>query len=280
MSDRNSALFAAYFRAWRDTVTLDDIPNFVNILAIMANDEVPASFWQNLPAQIQALQRRGIKVVRTVFLPALYQSNHRDTEITAPLTPFDATEQGCQQRAASIEREYLAGYGYDGLVIDVNNDITGENLTKAAGVFHALARTWGRNGTFLIFDHDIVMAQTHLLPLVAGDISYYFMDAYGMSEQERADRWSLAAQYVPVTKFVPGFSFPEERGPRWSDVSPTVDSSRAAQLARWQPAGPDGPRKAGVFAYAIDRDGKKEGDDSLERTHFTVSQHITTIMKA
>lgn len=54
----------------------------------MANDEVPPTFWKTLPPQIRSLHRRGIKVVRTIFLPALYRDNHRDTEEEGTLDVF------------------------------------------------------------------------------------------------------------------------------------------------------------------------------------------------
>lgn len=54
----------------------------------MANDEVPPTFWKTLPTQIRSLHRRGIKVVRTIFLPALYRDNHRGTEEEGTLDVF------------------------------------------------------------------------------------------------------------------------------------------------------------------------------------------------
>ncbi|WP_324123875.1 extracellular solute-binding protein [Bifidobacterium sp. B4107] len=78
--------------------------------------------------------------------------------------------------------------------------------------------------------------------------------------------------FVPASKFVTGFSFYEEGGPRWGDVTYPIEGSRVKDLLSWHPAGLN--RTGGLFAYAIDRDGVAQGDDRLRRTDYKIMHYV------
>ncbi|MCI1902297.1 MAG: hypothetical protein LKI93_06180 [Bifidobacteriaceae bacterium] len=283
--DETREIYMAYFRAWRDcsntamqnVASLEEIPAFIDLVGILANDDVEATFWQGLSRQIEVLHGKGIKVARTIFLPALYEDGHYDKELRSPLSSFSNDQKGYTSRAREIEEKYLKGFGYDGLIVDVDRNVEGVDLEKAAGVFRALSSHWGPaslSGRLLIFDHDILVEHPTLLPKVADLISYLFVDTYGMSMKHVESIWDDVQSLVPAHKFVPGFSFYEENGERWGDVSRPLEKSKAFALAQWQPSAGQAGKKGGVFAYAIDRDGAEEGDNKLKPTVFAVSQEI------
>ncbi|MHC5848220.1 EndoS/ChiA family endoglycosidase, partial [Streptococcus pyogenes] len=72
--------------------------------------------------------------------------------------------------------------------------------------------------------------------------------------------------YIDASQFMIGFSFFEEsasKGNLWFDVNEydpnnpekgkDIEGTRAKKYAEWQPS--TGGLKAGIFSYAIDRDG-------------------------
>lgn len=67
---------------------------------------------------------------------------------------------------------------------------------------------------------------------------------------------------------MPGYAHPEEGDTvnRFETAIGDVDSSKAMQVASWQPAGGE---KGGAFVYAIDRDGRTYGEDDLNNVKET-----------
>lgn len=283
MTHTNSLpILAAYYRSWRDAYSdpanfghFSDLPDAVDIAMIFPNDEVQQGFWDHLPETVKTLMQKGIKVARTLFVDALVKPGFQLAEDEAPLPDFSLDETGAVERAAALLDRYANVDGITGIVIDVDHDLTADQAKYAAMVWDALltqlqARI-GKDQAFMVFDHDILTEFSPLFPLVAKSVLYAFVDCYGMTKAQIDQRWQDYAPYITPDKFVPGFSFYEERGERWHDVEKGFESSNAKKLVDWQP---DAGNKGGVFAYAVDRDGVFEGQDELVPTDFAVIKAV------
>lgn len=90
--------------------------------------------------------------------------------------------------------------------------------------------------------------------------------------------WESFAPLIPSERYLIGFSFYEEYDlNRWDDTSEPFETSRAAAYADWQP---DGATKAGVFSYAVDRDGVDFLDDGITETHYSWTRLLSERLQA
>ncbi|CAB0738834.1 endo-beta-N-acetylglucosaminidase [Corynebacterium diphtheriae] len=80
--------------------------------------------------------------------------------------------------------------------------------------------------------------------------------------------WNASRNTLSSCQFVPGYAHPEEGDTvnRFETAIGDVDSSKAMEVAAWQPAGGE---KGGAFVYAIDRDGRTYGEDDLNNVKET-----------
>lgn len=282
-SDEPGPILAGYYRAWRDncgrrkgdSVSLGDVPADLDLVSIITNGEVDDDFWAALPFYIEKLHAQGTKVVRTLFLDCLYRDAYEDCGKVHAFTRLSEERSGPECRADEIIANYLKPFDYDGLVIDVDHEPESDQMAVAAAVFHALARKWGPSSApsrLMIFDQDILLPQTSLIAQVYQDCSYYFADTYGMDVRRIQGLFEQVRDFVPASKFVTGFSFYEEGGPRWGDVTYPIEGSRVKDLLSWHPTGSN--RTGGLFAYAIDRDGVAQGDDRLRRTDYEIMHYV------
>ena len=282
-SDEPGPVLAGYYRAWHDncgkpkrgSISLGDVPADLDLVSIITNGEVDDDFWVALPAYIEKLHAQGTKVVRTLFLDCLYQDAYEDCGKVHTFARLGAENGGPDRRADEIIANYLEPFDYDGLVIDVDHEPESEQMAAVAEVFHALAKKWGpgsASSRLMIFDQDILLPQTSLIAQVFHDCSYYFADTYGMDVRRIQGLFEQVRDFVPASKFVTGFSFYEEGGPRWGDVTYPIEGSRVKDLLSWHPF--DSNRTGGLFAYAIDRDGVAQGDDRLRRTDFKTMHYL------
>ncbi|MFJ3958021.1 hypothetical protein [Arthrobacter sp. NPDC090010] len=258
-----------YYRMWRDVATtkaadrapnsqrMDDIPEEVDIVSMFATSPAddPDMWAAARDSYIPKLHAQGTDVIFTLFVDKI-------ADASIPLT-----EASYEAYAEQLLDTYVRPYGLDGLDIDLERNLTADELTRASGVIRALSKSLGpKSGTgkYLILDTND--DGTHpLVRQAAPYIDYLLLQAYGRSAASLESSWKTFAPYISSCQFLPGFSFYEERGARWGDVNAPFDTSRAAAYARWQPQGGE---KGGVFGYAVDRDGKEEGDDTITRSTF------------
>lgn len=283
--NKGQPILAAYYRSWRDKFSdsanpnyFSDLPPAVDIAIIFPNDEVQPTFWAHLPAEVDTLIAKGTTVLRTLFVDALLQPHFQLAEDAAPLLPFTENDAGYAARAQEILTRYAALPGITGLVIDVDHPLSASEVHRAAGVWRALAarlHDQKAGGGMLVFDHDILTDFSPLFPAVAPFTDYVFVDCYGLSLADVERRWADYAPYIAPQQFIPGFSFYEERGEYWHDISGQLAGSHAADLIKWQPMG---GTKGGLFAYAADRDGITEGNDTLQYTDFNQLKSVKSLL--
>lgn len=278
-------MMAAYFRTWRDRATgpgnqtsMKELPDSLDIAIVFPAYTPPESaFWDSLTSSyIPYLRERGTKVIMTIGQGILVD----DT--------YENTEEGYKKKANEIYAMVMK-YDLDGLDVDVEGNLSDTDLQKAIGVFDALSAELGpKSGTgkLLVLDSNSPVAlggeyarkNIDLIVGVYGYIDYFFLQAYGRSVSGIATPLQTLQARIPgfdTRKFFAGFSFYEERGARWGDVSIPLEGSTAYDYATWQP---DTGQKGGIFSYAVDRDGVPEGEDEILPTDYPVTRALISVM--
>lgn len=266
-----------YFRTWHDHAVdpsrpnrMSEVPAEVDVLFVFP-DYTPADspFWSTLRDEyVPILHSRGTRVVRTIGINAVLD------------TTFPNTAEGWKAHAEQLVNSLVVEHGLDGLDIDMENDLTEEETARAVGVFTELAKLIGpKSGTGKLFIYDTNRdGDVPLFEQTADCFDYVLLQAYGRPVEQLDYSWSTFAPHIPAGKFLPGFSFYEEYDlNRWNDTSEPFEESRAVAYADWQP---EGGTKAGVFSYAIDRDGVAFLDDSISHTTYEWSKRIKQRMLA
>ncbi|GAA4488536.1 EndoS/ChiA family endoglycosidase [Microbacterium panaciterrae] len=280
-------LTMAYYRTWRDVTVpqsansnlpdpnvtrMTDLPPEVDVAMVFdAGATAGTDYWRALRDEyVPALHARGTRAVYTLWIDKLAKAN-------IPLT-----EQAYRDYAQQLVDTYVTPYGLDGIDIDVESYPTGDNLTRAIGVFRALGALLGpTSGTdkILIFDTN-QNGDTPLFEAVSDKVSFVLLQAYGRGAARLPATWNTFADDIAPCQFLPGFSFPEEQDrTHWGDAEgiydpATAPSSTAYGYATWQPA--EGA-KGGFFAYAVDRDGKVWGDNTITPTSFTWMKNLSAV---
>ncbi|KAK2590361.1 hypothetical protein QQS21_011954 [Conoideocrella luteorostrata] len=267
-------IMAAYFRSWRDIASdpaqnkasMDDLPDCLDIAFVFPQGDEPDAFYTALKDRyVPALRSRGTKVVRTISIAALLDEKYANDP------------RGHEALATHLLDTYVNAHGLDGLDVDFENTLTASQLSQASGVFAALSKSLGPQsgtGKLLIFDTN----QDGTAPLfraVHPYVDYVLVQSYGRRVSGTQGTFNTYKPYISSRQYLIGFSFPEEHGAAWGDVTPPMRTSRAYQYAQWQPSG---ARKGGVFSYAVDRDGKVEGDDALAPTNYTWTRELIAAM--
>jgi hypothetical protein len=274
----------AYYRTWRDkyaswpgsendpedpadnTQRMDDLPRGVDI-AFVFNAYVSddSEFWDVLENEyVPNLHARGTKLVRTVDISVILDAPEADTP------------EAYEAAADEILATYVDAHGLDGLDVDMERSLTPEQVARTAGVFRALSEHIGpQSGTDRPFVYDTNQSGTHPLTAeIAPYVSYVLVQSYGRNVGGLQATWDSYAPYFDACQYLIGFSFYEERGHDWGDTTDPFGQSRAAAYARWQP---EGETKGGIFSYAVDRDGKKVGDDTITKSSFTWTKRLIGI---
>ena len=273
--------YFAYYRTWRDKYAswpgsenepenpafneqrMDDLPRGVDVAFVFSNyvsDE--SRFWDVLRDEyVPNLHAQGTKLVRTVDIGVILDAPTADTP-----EAYDAA-------AEQILAEYVTDDGLDGLDVDMERELSAAQVNRAAGVFEALSAHIGpQSGTDRLFVYDTNKEGTHpLTARIAPYVSYVLVQSYGREVSGLQRTWDSYAPYVHPCQYLIGFSFYEERGADWGDTRDPFETSRAAQYAQWQP---QGATKGGIFSYAVDRDGKVVGDDTITRSDFSWSKRL------
>ncbi|GAA3937586.1 EndoS/ChiA family endoglycosidase [Microbacterium soli] len=280
-------LTMAYYRTWRDVTVpesansnlpdpnvtrMSDLPPEVDVAMVFdAGDTADADYWDVLRDEyVPALHAQGTRVVYTLWIDRLAKAD-------IPLT-----EDAYRAYAQELVDTFVTPYGLDGIDIDVESYPTGDDLTRAIGVFNALGEIIGpRSGSDKLFLYDSNQSgDTPLFEAVAGNMSFVLLQAYGRGTAGMQSTWSTFADDIAPCRFLPGFSFPEEQDrTHWGDAEgiydpATAPSYTAYKYATWQP---EGAVKGGFFAYAVDRDGKVWGDDSITPTSFTWMKNLSAV---
>lgn len=280
-------LTMAYYRTWRDVTVpesansnlpdknvtrMSDLPPEIDVAMVFdAGDTADTDYWATLRDEyMPALHAQGTRAVYTLWIDKLANAD-------IPLTN-DAYREYAQQ----LVDTYVTPYGLDGIDIDVESSPRGDGLTRAIGVFNALGEIIGpRSGTDKIFIYDTNQTgSTDLFEAVSSNISFVLLQAYGRGGATLQSTWNTFADDIAPCQFLPGFSFPEEQDrTHWGDAEgiydpATAPQSTAYEYATWQP---ENGTKGGFFAYAVDRDGKVWGDDSITPTAFTWMKNLTAV---
>ncbi|WP_430597712.1 endo-beta-N-acetylglucosaminidase family protein [Enterococcus sp. AZ177] len=277
----------AYYRTWRDVTmphdanstlpdqnvtAMTDIPEGVAIVSVFhyvnpgTNQQ---KFWDTLrDTYVPTLHARGTRVIRTIDIREVWNVPH------AGAIP---TTEEYDRYAQQLIDTYLTPWNLDGLDIDMESSLTAKQEAMVAGTFKALSQHLGPNantGKLLIYDTN---KDNHsLFQKVASYVDYLFIQAYGRPASSLDKTWNTYKSSVTPQQFLPGISFPEEQDHnRWNDTVEPYETSRAYSYAKWHPK--EG-QKGGMFVYAIDRDGKQFGDDTITKTDFSWTKRLINTM--
>lgn len=272
-----------YYRMWRDVNTtkeedleagnvqkLSDVPPEIDIVSAFATkpDEDP-KFWQALKDEyLPALHAQGTGVVFTLWIDDFAKA------------PVENDQQAYAAYARQLYDTYIGDWGVDGIDIDVESTPTGEELDRAIGIITELGKLIGPqsdSGRYLIYDTNL--AGDHPVFAATAELyDYVLLQAYGRNVSTIQGTWSTFAPLISSCQFLLGFSFYEENDASggWGDTLEPFEDSRAVEYAKWQPFGGE---KGGVFAYAIDRDGKAPDDDTISRTDFDWMKRLDGIAR-
>lgn len=273
--------YFAYYRTWRDKFAswpgsenepenpafneqrMDDLPHGVDVAFVFSNYVSDDSkFWDVLRDEyVPNLHAQGTKLVRTIDIRKVLDA------------PTADTPEAYEAAADYLLEKYVDKDGLDGLDVDMERYLTPEQVDRVAGVFEALSKSIGpKSGTDRLFIYDTNQPASHpLTPRIAPYVSYTLIQSYGRSISGLQNTWNGYSQYFQPCQYMIGFSFYEERGARWRDTEEPFETSRAAQYASWQPTG---VTKGGIFSYAVDRDGKVPGDDTITKSDFSWSKRL------
>lgn len=274
-SKQTKQIMAGYFRTWRDRAadpsvnktSMDELPDYVDIALVFPWDTPPANlFWEALRnTYVPALHAKGTKVVITRGIQEM-------------LNDYEDTPEGHQAYVDMIMNTYINPFNLDGLDIDYEQNLSVPERAKVIAIFNLLAAHLGpksNTGKLLILDTNRDGGDLTIQNL-AESIDYLFLQAYGRPSGNMTQTYNTFKPFLPAEKFLPGFSFYEERGVEWNDVNSDRNSGRAFDYARWQPD--DGQIKGGIFSYAIDRDIPQKTDEIIA-ADFLVTQRLVDQMK-
>ncbi|MNP16192.1 Endo-beta-N-acetylglucosaminidase F2 precursor [compost metagenome] len=173
-----------------------------------------------------------------------------------------------------FQRFFSSTKGLDGLDIDIEHTLTDTQRKQAEGISLELKALLGQ-GRLFIYDTN-ENGDVSLLRSLEQQLDYVLFQAYGQTPsrvQGHYDR--MFKDFLAPSKFLLGFSFYEERGPHWGDVHEPFENSTAHAYASWNPSQ---GTKGGIFSYAVDRDGVKEGDDALQPTTFEWTKKLKKLL--
>lgn len=285
---RHQPITMAYYRIWRDitmpknansdlpyenVISMTDLPSGLDIVSLFhyvkpgTNQE---KFWQTVhDVYVPTLHKRGTKVIKTLGIEEIYD---------VPSKQQTPTQKEYDDYAQKLIETHLIPYNLDGLDIDMEAHLTSSQEEKAIHVIYSLNRKLKQETShpkLLIYDTN--QDNHYLFKEIASQIDYLFLQAYGRDTKSLDQTWQTYRNTISATKFVPGITFPEEQDQnRWYDAYEPFKTSNAYLYAKWQPI--DGP-KGGMFIYAIDRDGKKYGDDTITKTDFSWTNRIIDTIK-
>lgn len=257
-----SGIMACIFRCWRDSsfhpdnkVSIGDLPEEVDIAILRTNGDEWKSLHYALESKlIPELHKKRIKVVRSLHI----------NELIKP----DATAEKI------FESFFSSTKGLDGLDINIDHPLEDDERQRAQVISEKLRNLLGKDRLFIYDANE--EGDVGLIRSQVSNMDYLLFQSYGHLPDRVQTKYNRAFEgYVPPSKFVPGFTFYEEGSMRKYDVMTPFESSYAYQKAKWNPSQ---GTKGGIFSYAVDRDGVKEGDNALQPTTFEWTKKLKKLL--
>ncbi|MFM1563239.1 hypothetical protein ABGF34_06360 [Helcococcus ovis] len=315
-------LLFGYYRAWHDKMNgkevrgqekgdrkgiqnFDGLPKEVDVAFLFVNwidndyGHRGSPFWKKLPEYVNNLHKNGTKVVRTIDIGLVLNTSYVpcDGEKKAgekcELRKFENTPQGHKDLAKLLVKEYVERDNLDGLDVDYEkHSLPEEQLKMAVGVINEIGKLIGPNSKnkdkLFIFDTDKLGSQ-ELFKRTAKNYDYVLYQSY--RQENLDDIFKTFKEFIPASKFVPGFSFYEEGDwNKWFNLSSgkkydwnrnknaKLEETFAYRSADWQPKNKEDGTKGGVFAFAIERSGIVDGDDTIKPANYDVVKKLHSVL--
>ncbi|QIP12425.1 endo-beta-N-acetylglucosaminidase [Spirosoma aureum] len=265
-------IMAGYYRTGADKAdhpekltTMLDLPTDLDMVMIFqVNTSSTSNYWNVLrDTYVPELHKRGTKVIYTV---GGINMGPEYTHNTA----------GYEKYAKHLIDNYLIKYNADGLDFDIEDSPSGQTLTDKVGIVTALSKYVGpKSGTGKLLIYDTNQdGTTPFFQAIYDKIDYVFLQAYGRSATSVNSTYNNTyASKLPLNKFLPGFSFHEERGDFHDVHSPDDQKGIAYDYAKWNLG-----KKGGIFAYAIDRDIPDQQTDTSPAPDYKVTKNLIDIL--
>ncbi|MFM1602260.1 hypothetical protein ABGF26_03890, partial [Helcococcus ovis] len=253
-------------------------------------------FWKEFPNYIRKLHSNGTKVVRTIDISLVTNTAFVPEEGDNPKNPkikkkFNNDAEGHKQLAKLIVDEYVKKDKLDGLDIDMEKySLPANELSMAVGVINEISKLLKAENKLFIFDTD-KRGNTQIFQNTADKYDYVLYQSY---RQENLDGiFDTFKSKIPASKFVPGFSFYEEKDRnKWFNLSSgnygygswgrnknaKLEETFAYRSADWQPKNKEDGTKGGVFAFAIERSGIVDGDDTIKPANYDVVKKLHSVL--
>lgn len=294
LAEGEEPVMMAYYRTWRDVampsdsntdlpdknvIRMTDIPADIDIVSVfhyVRPETDQQHFWDTLRDDyVPTLHERGQKVVLTVDYSVLLEIQEETGKDSSTLT----TEE-YRAFAEKFVEERLTPWNLDGVDIDMEQpNLTDNEIEILTNVMKELSEVLEiEEGSDKLLIYDTNQENHELFTKIAPYISYVFVQAYGRDVSSLDKTWDSYKKDISSTQFLFGISFPEEQDHhnKWDDAVGEYEESRAYHYAVWQP---EGGEKGGFFVYAIDRDGKEYGDDTITETDYSWTKRLTRTLK-
>lgn len=294
-----------YYRSWHDKAhdpsrpnSMLDVPKEVNLVFVFPGGEESPEFWRALKEDyVPTMNARGQKVVRTINLGMVLKGDK-----TGDVINYDLDKSTYEKRAQQIYDVYVAQHGVNGLDIDYEKHhtlsadgrelLSDKDIDDATGIIKELKKILDKNNKLFILDTTMKATQldrinyervNKLFPRISDCFDFVLMQAYGQKEADFNEFWETYKPYIKPEQYLIGFSWYEENSPKgnqWFDVpgfgEEFLNSRAVKEHVKWQP---NNGVKAGVFSYAIERDGVAHGDNNIVKSDFSNSAKLKELME-
>ncbi|MFM1540216.1 EndoS/ChiA family endoglycosidase [Helcococcus ovis] len=311
--NKSEPLLFGYYRVWHDIKNgktlegrgpengdpkgiqrMSDLPEELDVVFLFI-DHIDSNlqyrtnpFYKELPNYVKKLHNNGTKVVRTIDISlvtnkALVPKDDYNEKVENK-RHFSNDKEGYKQLANLIVEEYVKRDNLDGLDIDMEKQwLPSEELSMAIGVINEVSKLLKAEGKLFIFDTD-KKGDTKIFQDTADKYDYVLYQSYRQEDLDYV--FDTFKSKIPASKFVPGFSFYEEGGNKWFNLSDgyygayyrnydaPLEKTFAYKCAMWQPRNKADGLKGGVFAFAVERSGIKDGDNTYKLANYDVLKKI------
>ncbi|MFW5645663.1 MAG: EndoS/ChiA family endoglycosidase [Acetivibrio ethanolgignens] len=291
---------------------MSDIPDSVDLAFVFADWTADESdFWRVLKEEyVPALHKKGVKVIRTIGIKDVYgvrglskeleyeKNEEGYKKLAGAIVDGYVNAYGLDGLDIDLEGMDLPDSTWNGLTKNYSEEQKEQCYEQLISVIKEIGKLIGPGSEhpekLFILDTTIPAPKSRVFQKTYEEYNYVLVQMYGVTSENgtwevdeagfkdgtRDSMWNGFKEYIKPEQFMIGFSFYEEGGDAgdniWGDTvskdgkNPgTPTDSRACRHAVWQPE--DGV-KAGIFAYAVDRDGVKEGvgAESAKKNNCTI----------